>query len=268
MSDPASTDGLRQREHQRVDQPQTLPDSRLANVSREQSAGLILSFVAGFVDVAGYLALFGLFSANMTGNILLVAVELVQPRGDIALNRLVAVPLFMSGVLIGWLIAAQAKRRAWSVTPVLLVSEAIALTLFAVVGMVYGTQLQSSSQQGLIVAISAFSLIAMGLQNALARELSANMPTTTAMTNNLSLLILDGAALVSAKLKGQPLATDTSSQRFAQIVPVFCGFLIGAMAGAYGMRYLGYSSIGVPIALMALLAVARLRADTSARLTP
>jgi uncharacterized membrane protein YoaK (UPF0700 family) len=240
-----------------------LPDSRLANASRAQSAGLILGFVAGFVDVAGYLALFGLFSANMTGNILLVAVELVQPRGDIALNRLVAVPLFMSGVLIGWLIAVQAKRRVWPVGSVLLMSEAIALTLFVVVGMVYGPQLQRSSQQGLIVAISAFSLIAMGLQNALARELSADMPTTTAMTNNLSLLILDGAALVSAKLKGQPMATNTSYQRFARIVPVFCAFLVGAMAGAYGMRYLGYLSVGVPIAFVVLLAVTRLRADTS-----
>ena len=210
------------------------------------------------------MALFGLFTANMTGNILLIAVELVQPRGDITLNRLVAVPLFRFGVLLGWLIAAQAKRRAWHVATVLISSEAIALGLFAVVGTGYGPQLQSSSQQALIVAISTCSLIAMGLQNALGRELSADMPTTTVMTNNLSLLMLEGAALVSAWLGGQPLAANTSTrQRFARIAPVFIGFLIGAMAGAFGMRHLGYSSLGVPIALLALLAVMRLKTDTS-----
>lgn len=191
----------------------------------------------------------------MTGNVLLAAMALVQPDGDSTASRIIALPLFMIGVALGWLCAWCAKRWHWSVNAVLFTGEATALLLFLVVGVLYVPQLHSSDQQTVIVVVGSFALIAMGLQNALARALFATMPATTGMTSNLSLFVLDVTELISARLVRQPLATQPSPHdSYARAVPVLASFALGAMAGAYGMQYVGFWSVVLPIAILMLLA--------------
>jgi oxalate decarboxylase/phosphoglucose isomerase-like protein (cupin superfamily) len=137
--------------------------AQLSYLTREQTASFLLGFISGFVDIACYLALFGLFSANMTGNVLLAAVALVQPQGNIVASRIVAVPVFILGVVIGWAITAYAKRKDWRVQSILLTGEAVALVVFLVMGLIYGPRLQNSNQQLLIITTASFALIAMAL---------------------------------------------------------------------------------------------------------
>jgi uncharacterized membrane protein YoaK (UPF0700 family) len=229
----------------------------LASIAQERPASFVLGFIAGFVDIAGYIALFGLFSANMTGNLVLAGVELMQPQGGIVASRVMALPVFMLGVALGWLIAVYAKRLGWPVGSVLAACEAIALTLFLAMGKIYAPRLHAASQQTLILLIGCFALIAMGLQNALSRELFADMPATTGMTSNLSLFVLDSAELINARLRRQPLVTTaTTRQRYARLVAVLGGLVLGATTGAYGMHYLTLWSLAIPITLAVLLAIA------------
>jgi uncharacterized protein DUF1275 len=47
-------------------------------VGRVVFATATLSFVGGFVDVVGFIALFGLFTAHVTGNFIMLGLEMVH----------------------------------------------------------------------------------------------------------------------------------------------------------------------------------------------
>jgi uncharacterized membrane protein YoaK (UPF0700 family) len=51
------------------------------------------SFVGGFVDVVGFIALFGLFTAHVTGNFIMLGLEMVHAT-KFAIAKLLAVPIF------------------------------------------------------------------------------------------------------------------------------------------------------------------------------
>src|SRR5258708_10706516 len=62
-----------------------------------------LSFVAGFVDTFGFIALFGLFTAHVTGNFVLIGAAIVSP-GPGVVAKLLALPVFMAVVALIFLI--------------------------------------------------------------------------------------------------------------------------------------------------------------------
>ena len=43
----------------------------------------VLSFIAGYVDTAVFIGLFGLFTAHVTGNFVLIGSELVHRSGEV-----------------------------------------------------------------------------------------------------------------------------------------------------------------------------------------
>src|SRR5882724_6385294 len=56
----------------------------------ERSAGALVSFIAGYVDTCVFVALFGLFTAQVTGNFVLIGAELVHHGVGIASKLLSA----------------------------------------------------------------------------------------------------------------------------------------------------------------------------------
>ena len=233
-------------------------------LARERPVSFALGFVSGFVDIAGYLALSGLFTANMTGNVLLAAVSLVQPHGGIVFSRVAAVPLFMLGVLAGWLIVRLARRGRWSVSATLLSAEGVVLTLFLVFGVVYEPQLQSG-QEVPILTVGLFALVAMGLQNVVSREVFTDLPGTTAMTTNLTLFVLETVDWINERFSlRHTVIPEQTPPPIARAVPVLSGFIVGAIGGAYGVHTIGFWSITVPVAIVGLLAVA-MRVQTAKR---
>src|SRR6266550_9623617 len=69
----------------------------------------MLSGVAGMVDVIGFLTL-GLFTAHVTGNLVLIAASLVR-GGPPNMAQILAVPVFIVAVAAVWLIAKASERR-------------------------------------------------------------------------------------------------------------------------------------------------------------
>ena len=57
--------------------------------------GPLLAFVAGFVDTLGFVALFGLFTAHVTGNFVLIGSELAHPSHGV-LIKLLGAPLALA----------------------------------------------------------------------------------------------------------------------------------------------------------------------------
>src|SRR5262245_18525087 len=81
----------------------------------------LLSAVAGMVDVMGFLSLGKLFTAHVTGNLVVIAALLVR-GGPLNMAQILAVPVFIGAVGAVWLIAKVFARRGPSLArPLLLV---------------------------------------------------------------------------------------------------------------------------------------------------
>src|ERR1700737_1399910 len=79
---------------------------------------VVLSFVAGYVDSCTYLALFGVFVAQVTGSFVLAGTKLVTNEPG-ALVKLLAIPsFFLAGVAVRVLVYPLQERPraalAWS----------------------------------------------------------------------------------------------------------------------------------------------------------
>jgi uncharacterized membrane protein YoaK (UPF0700 family) len=72
----------------------------------------LLSFVAGYVDGCMYLALFGLFVAQVTGSFVLAGAQLVT-RDPSVVVKVIGIPvLFVAGVATTLMVRSM-ERRGW-----------------------------------------------------------------------------------------------------------------------------------------------------------
>ena len=79
---------------------------------------MLLSFNAGFVDTAGFLALQGLFTAHVTGNFVTLGASLVLGTSG-ALAKLLARPVFCAVVIASRLGTLLSHRSMHPFVPLL-----------------------------------------------------------------------------------------------------------------------------------------------------
>src|SRR5262249_5751858 len=70
----------------------------------------LLSVIAGMVDLTGFLNLGNLFTAHITGNLVVIG-ALVVRGGRINLGQILAIPVFVLAVGAVWLLASASGRR-------------------------------------------------------------------------------------------------------------------------------------------------------------
>jgi uncharacterized membrane protein YoaK (UPF0700 family) len=136
------------------------------------------------VDAIGYLALGRVFTANMTGNTVLLGLHLGQEQGAAALRAVMALVGFGVGLAIGALIVERTRsREPWppAVTAAFAVEGAM-LAAFAA-GMYLTATLREVVETQALIAVSA---IAMGIQSAAARRLNVPGIATTYVTGTLT----------------------------------------------------------------------------------
>src|SRR5882672_394828 len=59
--------------------------------------GALQALIAGFVDTCGFVALFGLFTAHVTGNLVLIGAAIAEYHGGL-IGKLLALPIFVLAV--------------------------------------------------------------------------------------------------------------------------------------------------------------------------
>src|SRR5262245_48316060 len=98
------------------------PAKDTADVSRlESRLPPLLSVIAGMVDLTGFFTLGHVFTAHVTGNLVVAAADAVH-GGPFHLAQGLAIPVFMVALAGVWLIAQAAHRRRLNlVSPLLLV---------------------------------------------------------------------------------------------------------------------------------------------------
>jgi uncharacterized membrane protein YoaK (UPF0700 family) len=202
-------------------------------------AGFLLSWVAGFVDTSAFIILFGLFTAHVTGNIALAGASFVSADEASTITRLMMIPVFMVSVASTSLLARYARHRKWPVFAVLLTAEAVALTVFLIVGTRLSPSLLLDVQEDLIFPIGMAGVVSMAIQNALMKEAKGVFKSyipTTVMTGNTTQLTIDIVQFLCAKLGN---ANDPNSEaeealdRISRVFPTILGFGLGGFAAAY-----------------------------------
>src|ERR1700720_1445529 len=97
----------------------------------------VLSTTAGAVDVIGFLAVGGLFTAHITGNLVIVAAHYVT-GGFSQVGPLLAVPVFVAVLGLGTLAAGAIDRARGAPLPLLLALQATLLAGFLGLGVGFG----------------------------------------------------------------------------------------------------------------------------------
>ncbi|KWI25758.1 hypothetical protein WM04_25435 [Burkholderia ubonensis] len=222
----------------------------------------ILAAVAGFVDTLSFVALFGLFTAHVTGNFVLIGAG-IAGFGQGILMKLSVFPAFVCGVVASNLIARSLSARpAWQCSRALHAVQAVLLLGFCAAGVWATPITQPDSLPALLAGI--VGTFAMGVQNAHPRVIPRAGVPNTVMTGNVTQAILDVVDLLSA---GTPdSARATARTRFGKMLPAIVAFAFGAASGALGFRHAGFWALLAPVCALAVLALgAAQAADTVTR---
>jgi uncharacterized membrane protein YoaK (UPF0700 family) len=144
---------------------------------------LLFTWAAGSVDAITYLTAH-VFTANMTGNAVLLGISVGQGKGAAAVSSLVALLAFVGGVVLGALVvgegdaasaSADVRRAVWF--------ETFLLVIFAVVCLAL-----SLPSRVTVILLIISSGLAMGVQSAAVRRLKLPGIATTYITGTITSL--------------------------------------------------------------------------------
>src|SRR5215470_16646694 len=125
----------------------------------------LLSVIAGMVDLIGFLSL-GIFTAHITGNIVVIGVLLVR-HNRVHPAQILAIPVFILAVAATWLIAKASGRRGTGLMRLLLLMQFLLITCLLIFSVITKP---SADPHGLRATIAAMiAVTAMGCQFALLR---------------------------------------------------------------------------------------------------
>jgi uncharacterized membrane protein YoaK (UPF0700 family) len=175
--------------------------------------------VSGLIDAVSYLGLGHVFTANMTGNVVIIGFALAGAPGFSVVGSLVSLAAFLAGALIaGRLGNVMNARGPGSWLRRILVLETVLL--------VAATAAAFTAERPVHLLIAVIAL-AMGLRNATVRKLGVPDVTTTVLT-----LTLTGLASDSTLAGG---TNPRAGRRLASVLAM----LAGALGGALLVRHTG-----------------------------
>ena len=213
-----------------------------AGAARRDRILLALTFAAGCVDALSYLGLSRVFTANMTGNAVLLGLAIGQTEELQVAHSGAAIVGFVLGVIVGArLVGPNRERIVWSGRVTLAVGlECAVLSVFAV-----GWWLSGPSFTGArLIALIVLSGLAMGIQSAVARRLSVPGVSTTFVTGTITALV--------AELQSVSGASRDRRRMAAVIAAIVAGAVTGGVAQAYARP----AAALVPAAVLAAVVVA------------
>lgn len=219
----------------------TLPTpSRPAPATIHLTLMLVLTFTTGIVDAVGYLGLDRVFTANMTGNVVILGMALAGGDDLPVLGPALALGGFFVGAMLGGRLVNRApadwvRASTW----------AFGLTGVLATGLGIGS-LVSPPEEGTTWAfvVTGVLALAMGIQAAAARRLAVKDVTTVVVTSTLTGLAAD------SRLAG---GTGASwPRRLLAVALILAGAGVGAVLLAVG----GASGIGVGMLVAGVLSLA------------
>lgn len=232
-----------------------------------KQAIMCLTFIGGFVDSAGYVMLYELFTASITGNIIAATIPIYRNEPGFAARALVVM-----GIGLGaWCVTMYSMKLRFTTS---LTKWQIGLRLFLcelaaiIVTMLVGVSLNYPTIDSPTVFVTATLMsFSMGVQNGAAMVLIPNCPPTTAMTGNTVRFFIYGAEAFNFWLAahhyvdlypadtGKPADYDAKMQKHARELAlkfrIFLSslgpFTIGAILGVPLAYKMGFACLIFPI---------------------
>jgi uncharacterized membrane protein YoaK (UPF0700 family) len=186
----------------------------------------LLTLVTGLVDAACYLGLGRVFTANMTGNVVLLAFGAAGAQGLPVLAPTVSLVVFLAGATGGGWLASRLVGPAGAQVPASLRHRWVRIALLGELGLVVVAGVVAvglpvgggGARRYVVIGLLAAGL---GLQNATVRRLAIPDVTTTVLT-----MTLTGLAADSWLAGGR---SPWVGRRVAAVGLMFAGALVGAL---------------------------------------
>jgi uncharacterized membrane protein YoaK (UPF0700 family) len=218
---------------------------------------LLFTFAAGSVDAVAYMAAH-VFTANMTGNAVLMGIYVGQGHGTAVLHSLLALIVFIGGVVLGAILAGAGGDRAKTLAAVRreVFVETVILALFA------SSFLLPRPWESRVVSVLLiiFSALAMGLQSAAVRRLHLPGIATTYITGTLTNLVVGltqhwaSRRVAGVSSPAETTATASLKRYLVLQAQVFLCYALAALVS--GALYLRWPSAVAWLPVIAIGAVA------------
>jgi uncharacterized membrane protein YoaK (UPF0700 family) len=206
-----------------------------------------MTAVTGLVDAVSFLSLGRVFTANMTGNVVILAFATARVPGLSIAYSLTALLSFLVGAIFGGRIMARAGADSQiRFAAQALVLEVLFLSLASFCSIGYRSDLLKHSFQPFVLI--ALTALAMGTRNAGVRKLAIPDLTTTVLT-----LTITGIGADSSIANG-------NNPRLARRVQSVVAMFLGAALGAVIIRYSISAALWLGTAISALCSAALFRA--------
>ncbi|HEY5193163.1 MAG TPA: YoaK family protein [Solirubrobacteraceae bacterium] len=186
---------------------------------------LALTLTTGLIDAASYLGLGHVFTANMTGNIVLLGFGLAHAGGLPVLAPAISLGAFLLGASVGGRLGLGVADRHERVVLIAIGAEVALLILAAILASAAHAQIGSVSAYAIIALVA----LAMGVRNAIVRKLAVPDMTTTVLT-----LTLTGLA---ADTIGGTARWRQSSRRVPAVMAMLIGALLGGLLEKHSLTW-------------------------------
>jgi uncharacterized membrane protein YoaK (UPF0700 family) len=173
------------------------PSAGASSAHRERATGslrapltlalLALTFASGMVDAVSYLGLGRVFTANMTGNVVLLGFAIANSGGLPILAPAISLGSFALGAGVGGLLGSKLGHRHAAHVGAAWTLQAALLTFATVLAAAAPPHAGSASRDVVIATLA----LAMGVQTATARRLAVPDLPTTVLTQTLTGLVAD-----------------------------------------------------------------------------
>ena len=209
----------------------------------------LLALISGSVDAIGYLGLGHVFTANMTGNTVLLGMAIGgAPRLSVTRSATALVG-FIAGAGLGAAIVHRGPDHpVWPPA----VTVALALETTALIALSLGTLLAGPTHGRLEeAALIALAAVPMGIQSTAVRRLGVAGVATTVITSTLADVV---TGLVSQP--GRAERRGNGAGRIRLQASVFLAYGTGAVVGALGDHLWHLHALWLPATLSALAVLA------------
>jgi uncharacterized membrane protein YoaK (UPF0700 family) len=212
----------------------------------------LLSFVAGYVDSYTFLALFGLFVAQVTGSFVTAGAQFVVHDIGIA-GKVIAILAFLLAAALTAALIGFARDRGHDALPWMLALETLMLAVFCFLMLAGPPVTGVDDWHGILAGV--FGAMAMGSQSVVVRVLMRGIPQTNVMTGNMTQLGIETTSLIRVWRvhASDPHNVTATGEFFAVrarlfvVLSITIGFILGAACGATAYATIGL--VGAPLAV-------------------
>jgi uncharacterized membrane protein YoaK (UPF0700 family) len=198
--------------------------------------GVTLSFTAGFADASTFVGADGVFCAHITGNFVVLAVDLARSARADEWVKLATFPAFVVAVVgATWAFRRAHAAPGLTVVRSLLLLKAALIAAAAGVGLMHPSATPGAARASIVTML----VVAMAIQNAVHSQNPSLGPMTTVMTGNVTRWLSEWTLPAAPLDRGKRAALGL----------IIGGFAIGCACGAWGVARFGFGVLALPAAI-------------------